>query len=791
MFSRVLSLLLLASLPVCAAQPSDIHIRLGVVSYDELDDAAGRYAALCAALSQPGGPAIQAQTAIGTYAEVLHWVARGTVDVAVLSAGAYAELLGSQSSDEPRCEYLATEGLAPASLSWASTARKTAPSSHEYRALCLVGRDSPLQNTSGLRAAAARGRVQFVLVDPLSISGATVPLLALQEEGIAVSPGSIEYTYSHARSLELLKTEPRLALPGAAPRERVAMVFDGAASPRVPDPAACFRALDLAALAKYPIPADVWVARPGFEHTPKLRELLLAHRGQTGPAFAARPNDCLPVREWLTALGQDSRSPVTFDGVASLLRHYARSQGKPPRLALVLSGGGAKCSYQVGAVSALENRLAGLRAQYPDEPWMDFALVVGTSGGALNALPVAMRCSATPEGQRAFASLWTDLDLRDMVRPAAPVCLSIGIWLACVYMALGLLITHFVAALGTAGTPKLRPAVGLALALAVLAFVIVVPWAPANVLANRVLNYTGAWFSFGQLGSVLALPVAFLIAHCVRRTPAGRRALAWTLAVLILFALPLCSTLLLALSGPTLFAGAGMETTVARSYGKLIGAPGTFPELSHKILAAGLVKRDLVITGNCLPPVTPADRYFYLPGSARVSSADPRPNFGRHGVPIEAHPALLLDIVAGSGALYPLFPPRILSDFPAKGARSELVDGGFAHNSPVEGAVLWGATHVVLIEASPPTEQRGDKGNLAVNTGVAFDYLYDQAQLADARTREKVVVFTLRPRPPHISILDFAPDPISDSIQRGTADAQAASFARQPGEPRFREAGAR
>ncbi len=42
----------------------------------------------------------------------------------------------------------------------------------------------------------------------------------------------------------------------------------------------------------------------------------------------------------------------------------------------------------------------------------------------------------------------------------------------------------------------------------------------------------------------------------------------------------------------------------------------------------------------------------------------------------------------GSGSIYPVFPPRRVQDFPRAGEWADLVDGGFAHNSPVEAAAL-------------------------------------------------------------------------------------------------------
>jgi hypothetical protein len=99
----------------------------------------------------------------------------------------------------------------------------------------------------------------------------------------------------------------------------------------------------------------------------------------------------------------------------------------------------------------------------------------------------------------------------------------------------------------------------------------------------------------------------------------------------------------------------------------------------------------------------------------------------------------------------------------------ELVDGGFAHNSPIEAAVLWGATHIILIEASP--QVRLERTNFATNAMASFTHLYEQSQLLDARARGKVAIFTLAPRPPHVCVLDFADNLIEDSIARGYNDA--------------------
>src|SRR5262249_32016417 len=148
----------------------------------------------------------------------------------------------------------------------------------------------------------------------------------------------------------------------------------------------------------------------------------------------------------------------------------------------------------------------------------------------------------------------------------------------------------------------------------------------------------------------------------------------------------------------------------------------------------------------------PNDLYFFV----AADESRPPSRFGRLGIPLVQYPDKLFDVVMGSGSIFPAFPARTLQDFPRPGERVEVIDGGFAHNSPIEAAVLWGATHVILVEASPLAAGRVGQRNFLQNSVDAFNHLYDQAQLADARSKDKVTIFTLRPQPPHICVLDFA-----------------------------------
>jgi hypothetical protein len=68
------------------------------------------------------------------------------------------------------------------------------------------------------------------------------------------------------------------------------------------------------------------------------------------------------VSQWASDLNVTPDKPqfVTLDEIHSLLAfHWSEySANDPPRLALVLSGGGAKCSYQAGALEVVEQKVA-------------------------------------------------------------------------------------------------------------------------------------------------------------------------------------------------------------------------------------------------------------------------------------------------------------------------------------------------------------------------------------------------------------------------------------------------
>lgn len=234
-----------------------------------------------------------------------------------------------------------------------------------------------------------------------------------------------------------------------------------------------------------------------------------------------------------------------------------------------------------------------------------------------------------------------------------------------------------------------------------------------------------------------------------------------------------------------------------------------------------LLKRNLIITVSNLPlsdtsegldkpeyiPANelPEDLYFYFK-SPEVNW--PAPPVEKRFINFQDNPDKLLDVVIGSGTIYPLFPSRELTNVnlgqQKVTPKIKVIDGGFIHNSPIEAAIKWKATHIILIEASPQPKPF-DPQDTFDNSLVAFNYIMAQAQRNDAESRGQVEIFELRPRSecekkslergcnrdpePNMDTFDFDPDIVCDAFNFGQQDVKTdlPLFWRVPGPPRFRQ----
>src|SRR5437773_5019140 len=87
-----------------------------------------------------------------------------------------------------------------------------------------------------------------------------------------------------------------------------------------------------------------------------------------------------------------------------------KPRGERPRLALVLSGGGARGAYEAGVLRYLREDLAGdLGGQ------VQFDILCGTSVGGIHACFVAGTCDIPARQGRMLAERWESMVLEEVV----------------------------------------------------------------------------------------------------------------------------------------------------------------------------------------------------------------------------------------------------------------------------------------------------------------------------------------------------------------------------------------
>jgi NTE family protein len=87
-----------------------------------------------------------------------------------------------------------------------------------------------------------------------------------------------------------------------------------------------------------------------------------------------------------------------------------KRDGARRKVALILSGGGARGAYEVGVLSYVLDGFARVRGAAPR-----IDILCGTSVGAINACFLAAHLADATTGVRRLSSLWTELDLPDVL----------------------------------------------------------------------------------------------------------------------------------------------------------------------------------------------------------------------------------------------------------------------------------------------------------------------------------------------------------------------------------------
>jgi predicted acylesterase/phospholipase RssA/ABC-type phosphate/phosphonate transport system substrate-binding protein len=924
-------------------------IKVGVTEYQNIEATYQKYEDFFAQLSSYATPEepVTFTFAIGTYGEVLDWYNNRTIDVAIFSAMPTADLLQAGESENLKKAYLGDLSVTvPRQLSQSSVLDllgKSSPDPFVYRPVCIVlNADKELQTMKDVQRLWARHQLKFLFVRPYSLSGYIVPLDVLRLKQYQIDPLSqpdqIEFTYQHDKSLEFMIKS--VSPQGTPTSHLVAFVlddtrYDASKLPGYDGSTPVFRKIALPEL-DYSIPREIVVANyheeeekleDGSNKFQKYHDVMKALL-QTwhDPNRAKRPQRAhadvtaraawrYSTDDWTTRYAQ-IQTALTRTSVPKQLLYKSNfddllddlSRATSPRLALVLSGGGAKCAYQAGAIIEIERKLQAknreLEAKHTGKK-LDIGLVVGTSGGAINALLVALGITKEDAAQNELAKTWRSFRQEHFLRPSRLFSLIIGI-------CFGLLQTLLIVATVLLFDPETmhRRLTLMVLTIATIAqiatgyyfqfstafvmrlflFEIIVivflylllsvsdwlirrtgifarlqHWRQVTIVMMLLVGFAEALIAtvtwFGSLAErvsynhwvehvwtlvtiicIWTFPYPFIIALVVAVMGSyvrirdfdldqrRERAVLWT-AILFLF---VCGVLMLQLlfKEPSPSESIGIERAFVEQIPKLVHNTvdkdferKTAPDktdlqaLSEQLFADKLLQRDLVITTSRLPvsendqplPVNslPDDLYFYY----RVSKDDRwQPPPDKRFVPLKHNQDKLLDVVIGSSTIYPIFSPRLLTKVSLgnEAAKSieipemRIIDGGFIHNIPIEAARSWGATHIIVIDASPAPQLR-DPQHVWDNSMMAFGYLFKQAQATD--TLARVGTFELRPtsrceklnvRPvctdrdgppePNMDTFDFSNNAAERAFTDGMNDVKSLVplFVRFPGAPDFR-----
>jgi predicted acylesterase/phospholipase RssA/ABC-type phosphate/phosphonate transport system substrate-binding protein len=461
------------------------EIKVGITEYQDVEGSYERYEKLFQEFTAAANrdEPVSFKFAIGNYGEVMDWYNKGEIDVAILSAMPVANFLrdaGESDKAQMREAYIGdvsvTRVYSDSTPLVTGTEEQLANKDpFFYRSVCLtLASDNELRTIDDIKR--LQDKIKFIFVRPFSLSGYIVPRYVLREHGINPTKDQMEFSYEHQNSVKKLLKEARRK--DRDPNQHfVAFVLDEMRYKREDsDPEKVFQEIKINELEReaFRIPRErVFVnyhlrkdtlpdgegARNKFEKFKTLMQKLFPKDLRT-VVVDPSVTGSLPVRislrprteDWEKSYETNTRAIAGIalprqlpykSTVDKLLADFAgyvdrpkSEQVKTPRLALVLSGGGAKCSYQAGAIIEIEAKLAELnenRAKNDKEP-VDIDLVVGTSGGAINALLVAAGVTKSDDAlllrnQRAeeLASLWASFKQQEFFRPSGRFNLIFGL----------------------------------------------------------------------------------------------------------------------------------------------------------------------------------------------------------------------------------------------------------------------------------------------------------------------------------------------------------------------------
>jgi predicted acylesterase/phospholipase RssA len=770
---------------------------------------------------------IHLQVAVGSYADLYYWCEHEMIDIAIVEAGVYSLL---QERLQDRWVYLCT------------MSRRAGKKQFENGVECFAHAGAGAIDIQAIRDAFDRGCLDVFLVDQKSVSGGVFPLGFLKRQGIPAydsealerpdgTANHVFYTGSQRECVRALCRAVDDADCSDAERLRIGFVSDAAFEASLSSSLPIQR-LKLEGLAAIRTPGSAVVVRTSFyERNRELLDRLPSHADFSRlPQFEEKYGG---VRSWRNEFLPEpptSSERTDWPNFFRQLETYMQAQKQLPRIALVLAGGGAKCAFQVGVVQAIEEefrryrehrlpRFAKANGLTPGD--FGIGLVVGTSGGAINALPAALGTYDTNAGVETLRATWQSLDARDILQPELAVRISVGVLVFLIQLVAVLLVVH-VGWLARRLIAYERRGLWVAVSLLLLGAGQLlwslsgwkVPWDFLYHVHDGLFVVWAVAASATPVVGVLLLAAAALVGlvdFTMRRrgsflamSPSvARETISWLMLIIVVSSVPV------ALHSASFFSQVhGLEARIAQASEQLVNerlaARGQTPvetrdlaALGRTILDNGLLERDLIITATILPEggssVADTDVYFYAsapaanPGVVQRMLEDPRVMYlndpQRRGA--------LLHAVMGSGAVFPVFPAKTVLNCPSPGRKMQLVDGSFCHHNPIEAAAMWGASHVIVVNPSPAVEETtsANQRTLYENSQVALLRLFEQAQNRDRRAEQDLTVFFINPEADNhnISLLSFARKPISDAIDHAQNELgqKQKPFRRQLSKPLF------
>lgn len=724
-------------------------VRVGAIYYDDSDIQYTKMEELFSSIEESqktpdrSKREIKFKLAVGTYDEVLNWYQTDQIDLAVMNPAPFAMLLNNYKVERLKDLFVGIRKITPpeTSVAW----KKGIGARGKYNSVMLLNKRAirellpAIWKDEKVTEEEERQIIEFViaqtkahstrllLVHPLSTSGYIFPRHLLVDNQVELKPSDFELTYSHdASTNQILES-------GFDKQHRL---FVGFVSDESKDTSSPELLAIRSGMMRQEIIQDALVFTPEFAQSEpteinRVRELLKTNKAGLdfsleSPEQWWRGYD--EVKKWINSFDRTNSLAVNSLSIEQIIRritNYNRHHKKDPaRVALVLSGGGAKCAYQIGAVEVLEDRFEAAQKESALGPKID--LVVGTSGGAINALTVAAEITRESSSKRKeLRQIWEGFGQSEILKPYNLVRRMLGWWAGTIIAFTILFVLHpyllrwprFLrrwkeeqfGADGEITRPFKRNwvlvASGLQLGLALILYLLGIRqllitnyWDVDELLRYHnlihVLEYSRqclrwAAFALAVCGSwpFIQAFINFLTSK-VRPRPFT---LKWSRLVLVLITVsivlvPLAIAYYSIAIADSLFVSDGIEQKMAVEIPKLLGIKvshepslSSLEQTSQGIIEQGVIKRDLIITGSVLSSFSgiPAqsvnddqivkksddtDLYFYYQAGSSTDLPETVKKDNRFvSLRDPANKTILLDAVIGSGSIFPAFEPRPIS----------------------------------------------------------------------------------------------------------------------------------